>query len=270
MRLRPDLARGKVDASGSANTLPGASFRMIMRNPVRTIGLAGVLAATMALGACASAPTKPTPVWTGQLVPGGPILRTQVRSWTERKFDGLVRQEADFSCGAAVLATIFNYGFGYETTEQQVLVNMLKIADPDVVREKGFSLLDMKTYARKLGMEAEGYEVSYEQLAALEVPMIVLLDIKGYKHFVVLRRAFEGRVAVADPALGNRTMSRKDFEAAWNGVVFVVLDERFDPAAALFHPQSPLSARRLLSTHAALPAATAAEFGINTGFDFSL
>lgn len=79
-------------------------------------------------------------------------------------------------------------GFGRTTTEQQVLVNMLRIADPDIVRQKGFSLLDMKTYAQSVGYKAEGYRVDYATLRKLEVPSIALLDISGYKHFVVIRR----------------------------------------------------------------------------------
>ena len=233
------------------------------------VNCAAVAAMAMISG-CATAPAGPTPVWLGQFSQGPEMVRVPVRSWTERKFDNVVRQRSDFSCGAAVLATVFNYGFGYETTEQQVLVNMLKIADPDIVREKGFSLLDMKSYAQTLGMQAEGYEVEYDKLRDLKVPMIALLDIRGYKHFVVLRTAFDDRISIADPALGNRTMTRKAFEDAWNNVIFIVLDDRFDPGSELFNPVSPLSAKRLLATHADLPAAAAAEFGINQGFDFSL
>jgi len=228
------------------------------------------IAMIASLSSCMTAPATPTPVWLGQFTPDAGLVHVPVRSWSERRFDFIVRQQTDFSCGAAALATIVNYGFGYETTEQQVLVNMLRIADPDLVRERGFSLLDMKTYAQTLGMEAEGYEVSYENLVELQVPMIVLLDIRGYKHFVVLRQAFEDRMAIADPALGNLMLTRRAFEEAWNGVVFIVLDERFDPEVALFNPADPLSAKRLLATHADLPAAAAAEFGINQGFDFSL
>ncbi|TRD11602.1 C39 family peptidase [Erythrobacter insulae] len=234
--------------------------------------LAGIFAlvSVLATGGCMTAPASQTPLWLGQLSQGTQIERVSVRSWKERKFDNVVRQRADFSCGAAVLATVFNHAFGYDTTEQQVLVNMLKIADPDLVREKGFSLLDMKTYAQTLGMQAEGYQVEYPKLLDLRVPMIALLDIRGYKHFVVIRAAFDDKIAIADPALGNRMMTRKAFEDAWNDVIFIVLDDRFDAEAELFNPPSPISAKRLLATHADLPAAAAAEFGINLGFDFSL
>ena len=133
-----------------------------------------------ALSGCATVPAGSQAVWMGQVAEGGQVMPVSVRSWKERTFDGLVRQQTDFSCGAAVMATVFNEAYGRETTEGQVLVNMLKVADPDIVREKGFSLLDMKNFAQSIGMEAEGYRVDYPTLRQLKVPAIVLLDIRGY------------------------------------------------------------------------------------------
>ena len=161
------------------------------------------------------------------------------------KFDGLIRQRTDFSCGAAVLATIFNAAYGKHTTEAQVLVNMLKVADPQVVKEKGFSLLDMKRYVSGVGFAAEGYQVDFDALHHLKVPGIVLLNLKGYHHFVVVRKVSADMVQLGDPALGNRVMSRPAFENAWNNVVFVIVGEGLDPRSTLMNPPPPLSARRL-------------------------
>lgn len=223
----------------------------------------------MALLGCMTAPAQQPAIWLGQTSEGARVTPVALTSWKDRKFIGLVRQRTDFSCGAAVMATIFNEAFGRSTTEQQVLVNMLKIADPDIVRDKGFSLLDMKNYARSIGMEAEGYRLDYDKLIQLDLPSIALLDIKGYKHFVIIRKAYSDSVAVGDPALGNRTMRRAEFEKSWNDVAFVVVGEGYDPANALVNPPSPLSAKRLLALHAALPAAETAEFGNNAAFSFS-
>lgn len=228
-----------------------------------------VLAAALALSACVTAPTgEATPLWLGAVSNGAPVMPVSLTSWKDQKFSNLVRQQTDFSCGAAVMATIFNYAFGRETTERQVLVNMLKIADPDVVRQKGFSLLDMKNYAKSIGFEAEGYRVDYPTLQKLDIPSIALIDIKGYKHFVVIRQAYPDRIAVGDPALGNRTMSRGEFEDAWNDVIFVVSGDGYDPATVLLDPPAPLSAKHLLELHTAIPAAEVAEFGFGPGFSF--
>lgn len=223
----------------------------------------------LALAGCMTAPAQSPQIWLGQTAEGARIMPVAVTNWQDRKFIGLVRQRTDFSCGAAVMATIFNEAFGRSTTESQVLVNMLKIADPDIVREKGFSLLDMKNYARSIGMEAEGYRLDYARLESLGLPVIALLDIKGYKHFVVVRKTFGDRVSVGDPALGNRIMTRSAFETAWNDVAFVVTGEGYVPDNALINPPSPLSAKSLLAHHANLPATETAEFGNGAAFSFS-
>jgi predicted double-glycine peptidase len=237
-----------------------------------TRGIPAMLVAVTACGlagGCSTVPAgTPTPLWLGAVNGGSPTLAVSLTSWKERRFENLIRQRTDFSCGAAALATIFNYAFGRSTTEQQVLVNMLRIADPDVVRQRGFSLLDMKTYAQSVGYQAEGYRVDYATLERLNVPAIALLDIRGYKHFVVVRRTFGDRVAIGDPALGNLTMTRPAFEAAWNGVLFVVSGEGYIPDNPLLDPPEPLSARRLLELTATVPGAELSEFGFGPRIAF--
>ncbi len=234
----------------------------------RAAAAAAALACGLASG-CASVPEgSSTPLWMGALTTTAPTLPVTLTSWKDRKFENLVRQRTDFSCGAAALATIFNYAFGRETTEQQVLVNMLRVADPDIVRQKGFSLLDMKTYAQSVGYQAEGYRVDYATLRKLEVPSIVLLDIRGYKHFVVVRRAWDDRVAIGDPAIGNMTMTRPRFEEAWNGILFVVSGEGYVADNILLNPPEPLSAKRLLELTATMPGAELAEFGFGPRISF--
>lgn len=243
------------------------SHKFAIRSKKRATAL--LLAAFVAMPGCANAPADKTPVWIGQLVVGAPTLSARLASWKAMRFEDLVRQQTDFSCGAAVMATIFNGAFGYKTTERQVLVNMLKIADPDTVRQKGFSLLDMKTYAQSVGLNAEGYRIDYPALAQLGIPVIALIDVRGYKHFVVVRRVFGDQVAIGDPALGNRMMSREQFQQAWNNIAFIVIGQGYDPKNPLIDPPSPLSARQLLANTATIPGAEAAEFGFGPGYNFS-
>lgn len=240
--------------------------------PIRTgrfLRLAGI-AGVVSLSGCAGAPTKQANIWMGQVAQGHQSVHKPVQSWKALKFTNLVPQQTDFSCGAAALATIFNYAYGRKTTETQVLVNMLKIADPDIVREKGFSLLDMKNYAQAIGMRGEGYAVPFASLADMKVPGITLLNMNGYKHFVVLRKVEGDYVHVGDPALGNRIMKRPDFEEAWNGVVFVVLGEGFDPNTVLRNPPPPLSARRLFEQRSPVPNADVYDFGLGPAYNFIL
>jgi predicted double-glycine peptidase len=226
-----------------------------------------MLLAALASG-CMTMPQGVAPVVATQGQSGQPVYYKPLTSWKERKFTDMVRQQTDFSCGAAALATIFNYASGKKTSEQQILVNMLKIADPDLIREKGFSLLDMKNYVAAVGMTGQGYEVEYDALKQLKVPAIALLDIRNYKHFVVIRKVDDNFVHVADPALGNRVMQRGSFEQSWNKVVFVIVGEGFDENSVLMNPPQPLSAARLYGLRSHLLNAEAYDFGLGPAYGF--
>jgi predicted double-glycine peptidase len=229
-----------------------------------------VLAGISMLSACVTAPAwEERPLWLGPLTSGTEIVSTRVTSFQQRKFREIIRQQTDFSCGAAAVATIFNYGYGRRTSETQILVNMLRVADPVVVRARGFSLLDIKRYVEAIGMRGEGYQVPFESLYQLRVPVIVLLNTRGYKHFVVLRKARDGYVQLADPALGNRILWREDFEANWNGIVFAILAEPYNENNILANPPEPLSARRLYALNSPVFDATVYDFGLGPATQFS-
>ena len=104
-----------------------------------------VLTGLCVLTACSTAPGwDERPVYLGQVQQGQELLSKPVSSCQERKFREIVRQRTDFSCGAAAVATIFNYAYGRTTSETQILVNMLRVSDQRIVRARGFSLLDIK------------------------------------------------------------------------------------------------------------------------------
>lgn len=236
----------------------------------RRVLLLPLASALIAVPAFAEPTPAVVPLQMGPIAQGSQTLLTKpVQSWKALKFKGMVRQQSDFSCGAAALATIFNFAYGKTTNERQVLVNMMKVSDPEVVKEKGFSLLDMKSYVKAVGFSGEGFEVPYSALESLKVPGIVLLNIKGYKHFVVIRKVDGDYVHVADPALGNRVLARPAFEKAWNGVVFVVLGEGYNADNALRNPPPPLSARRLYDQRSPIRDAEASDFGIQSATSFS-
>ncbi|EQD29367.1 peptidase C39 bacteriocin processing, partial [mine drainage metagenome] len=172
------------------------------------------------------------------------MYRAKITSLREARFTGIVPQATDFSCGAAALATLLKYAYDIEVDEWTVMAGMLAKADPGKVEKQGFSLLDIKQYVEGLGMRGRGYKVSEQRLRSLRVPGIVLLDTKGYKHFVVLKRIADGRVYLADPALGNRTMAFNEFLAAWpSKVVFVVIGSGFDRNTVLLDARGGPSAR---------------------------
>lgn len=168
-----------------------------------------------------------------------------VRTLRDMRFRDLVPQRYDFSCGSAALATILSSGYGMSTTEADLIRWMMTGADPREIIRNGFSMLDMKRYVESIGMRAHGFRVEPDALYRLQMPVIALLDLKGYKHFVVVKGAEAGRVFVADPALGHRVMNEQDFVKGWNGILLAVVGDRpLQPSYLVQGRSSPALARR--------------------------
>lgn len=201
------------------------------------------------------------PIQFGGVVPGTVVVK-EVQSIRERRFANLVEQETDFSCGAASLATILKYAYDWpDLTEEQVLAGMMEVADPERVRNLGFSLLDLNNYVQRLGLRGRGYEIGPDSLEDVSIPVIVLLNLDGYEHFVVMKKARGDRVYVGDPALGNKVMDREEFEAAWNNIIFAVVGDGFDASTVLLDPAQPLTARRMTDVFSPVPEQQLLDFG---------
>lgn len=157
-----------------------------------------------------------------RFVAGGTMYTLPVKSMEARKFETVVRQAYDFSCGSAALATLLTYHYNRPVTEEQVFDAMWAVGDKENIRLKGFSLLDMKSYLQTLGLKADGFRVSLDKLKQVGVPTIALIVRKGYAHFVVLRGIHEDYVLLGDPSLGATTEDRKLFEQQWNGIAFAL------------------------------------------------
>ncbi|PQZ84395.1 MULTISPECIES: C39 family peptidase [Pseudomonas] len=204
------------------------------------------------------------PTWAGQMavvMPGGGLIYKKVESIRERKFSNLVEQKTDFSCGAAALATILRQAYWMDVDEDHVIKGMLINADQDLVRTQGFSMLDMKRYLESIGMRARGYRITPEVLMTVKVPVVVLQEIRGYKHFVVLQRSDKDWVYIGDPVLGHKRYAQADFVKGWNGIVFAVLGEGYDKTNALLSPPTPLTASNQLNTFTPVRDSELMDFG---------
>src|SRR5690242_20843147 len=165
------------------------------------------------LALCALRPAHAGEVRFGGVLPNGGLYVHPVESMQEAQFRNLVRQHTDYSCGAAALATILRYAYHLDVDEAVVIQGMLGVADEAVVKQRGFSLLDIKHYVESLGMRGRGYRINEARLRTLRVPGLVLMDVRGFRHFVVLKQVRGNTVELADPMLGNRSMNLPDFLA---------------------------------------------------------
>ncbi|MCG8291540.1 MULTISPECIES: C39 family peptidase [Pseudomonas] len=195
------------------------------------------------------------------VLPGGAMIYKPVQSIRERKFVDLVQQKTDFSCGAAALATILRQAYWLDVDEEHIIKGMLEHADQDMVRVQGFSMLDMKRYVESLGMRARGYRVAPETLNSIRIPVVVLMDIRGYKHFVVMQRVEKGWVYIGDPVLGHKRFKVDDFVKGWNGIIFAVIGQGYDKSNALLDPPLPLSAKNRINNFTPVQDAELVDFG---------
>ena len=145
-----------------------------------------------------------------------------VTSMIGRKFETVVRQQYDFSCGSAALATLLRYHYDDPQNEQSVFLGMWHDGDRAQIQRLGFSLLDMKRYLAARGFAADGYRVSLAQIADAKIPGIALINFNGYRHFVVVKGIDKDTLLLGDPSLGLRRESIRRFQRQWNGVFFIV------------------------------------------------
>ncbi|MDD1013833.1 C39 family peptidase [Pseudomonas rubra] len=195
------------------------------------------------------------------VLPGGAVVFKPIQSVRERKFADLVQQKTDFSCGAAALATILRQAYWLDVNEDQIIEGMLAHSDHDMVRVQGFSMLDMKRYVESLGMRARGYRVEVDALQNVRIPVVVLMDIRGYKHFVVLQKVHKGWAYIGDPVLGHKRYKVDDFVKGWNGIIFAVIGRGYDKANALLDPPLPLTAKNRINTFTPVQDAELMDFG---------
>lgn len=155
---------------------------------------------------------------------GGTVVRKNVRSVLDLRFRNMVRQNTDYSCGAAALATILTYYFGEEASEETILNRILSGADEETLKrimKSGLSLLDLKNFAESLGYRGKGYRLDEAALKRLDRPAIGLVNARGYNHFVVITGIGDGKVYIADPVKGNLVRHFGEFRKMWNGIVLV-------------------------------------------------
>ncbi|MEL7485827.1 MAG: C39 family peptidase [Pseudomonadota bacterium] len=131
-------------------------------------------------------------------------------------------QQFDFSCGSAALATLLTYHYGRETSETDAFRSMWEVGDQARIRKLGFSLFEMKSYLEEIGLKADGFKLTMDRVQEIGVPGIALIDVKGYRHFVVIKGVTDRKVIYGDPSRGIVSKDREEFEKVWDGVILFV------------------------------------------------
>lgn len=158
------------------------------------------------------------------LVPGFTgSFEVPVKSFQARRFSSVFRQQYDFSCGSAAIASLLTFHYQFEVSEKDVFSGMFAVADPEKVQREGFSMLDMKRYLELEGYQADGFRLPLDGLRKdVRLPVIALVTLDGYRHFVIIKGISATEVLVGDPARGMKVYPRQEFEQHWDGTAFVI------------------------------------------------
>ncbi|RFO94672.1 peptidase C39 [Rhodoferax lacus] len=153
-----------------------------------------------------------------------------VTSLRESRFLATTRQQYDFSCGSAAVATLLTYHYNYPVSERAVFEDMYERGNQEKIRREGFSLLDIKAYLGRKDFVADAFELPLAKLLESGLPALVLISEKGYNHFVVVKGIQDGRVLIGDPSSGTHAMSQVAFEKIWQSRLLFVIHNKQDQA----------------------------------------
>lgn len=158
-----------------------------------------------------------SPTFAAELLLSAPPLTGTVsaRTWKDLRDDRIVKQDFDYSCGAASLATILRSFYGTEVTEEALL--------KAIGKEDAASFADMAAILPRFGFKAVGVALEFEQLRRLKIPAMVHLRHRDQDHFSVLRGITGDVVWLGDPSWGNRRLSHERFLSMWKSPEDVAL-----------------------------------------------
>jgi uncharacterized protein len=161
-----------------------------MKRPVRRAHSALAMISALSVGVGVPG----LPAWAASLqisgaitgLPGLSSPTLSVQSYQARRFSAVIPQHFDYSCGSAALATLLTYSYNMPVDEMTVFRSMIENGNKALIEQYGFSLLDMKEYLQRIGLPSGGFRAPLSKLASVRVPAIVLINERGYHHFVVI------------------------------------------------------------------------------------
>ncbi|MGM0823178.1 MAG: C39 family peptidase [Pseudomonadota bacterium] len=152
-------------------------------------------------------------------------FQVEAQSLQEKGWDRVIRQQYDFSCGSASVATLLTFHYQRETTEAEVFESMIRAGNAEQIQRQGFSMLDMKRYLDAQGLNADGFRISLDDFIRIGVPAITMVNTGGYKHFVVVKGMDTNNILIGDPASGTQVVPKEHFETLWEGTVLGAREE---------------------------------------------
>jgi predicted double-glycine peptidase len=169
-------------------------------------------------------------------------FHAHVTSWQELQWRHVVRQQQDYSCGAAALATLLRYHWGDRVGETEILRQLVAMLPPAEMKdrvENGLSLTDLRLVSVRMGYLASIGRLEFQELREAKSPLVVGIVLDDYNHFVVYRGMDCQYVYLADPVRGNVRTPINEFLDQWQkNAALVVVKKGVEPER-----RSPLTVR---------------------------
>ena len=94
-----------------------------------------------------------------------------------------------------------------------------RLRDIANVDRNGASLRGLSAAAESIGFSTRPVKASLDKLAQQSLPAIIHWE---GKHYIVVYEVTRDRVIVADPAIGQRTLTHAQFKAGWTGYALLL------------------------------------------------
>ncbi|MEA5618831.1 ABC transporter transmembrane domain-containing protein [Cronbergia sp. UHCC 0137] len=120
-------------------------------------------------------------------------------------------QQSAADCGAACLVMISRYWGKH--------FNINRLRDLSNVSRSGATMRSLSIAAETIGFSTRPVKASLDKLAQQPLPAIAHWE---GKHYIVVYEISRKRVIVADPAIGQRTLTTKEFKAGWTGYALLL------------------------------------------------
>ena len=122
-----------------------------------------------------------------------------------------VLQLENTECGAASLSIMLQYYGRY--------VPLTQLRELCGVSRDGSDAANLLLAAKSLGLEAKGFKKGLVALEQIKLPVIVFWE---FNHFLILEGFIGDQVALNDPALGPRIVSREEFDNGYTGIALTM------------------------------------------------
>lgn len=126
-----------------------------------------------------------------------------------------VKQHGEYSCGLACLASIVNY-YGGNISQSELMQSSGTTLN-------GTSMLGLYQAAKKMGLEAKGFEAEISHLKELKEPVILHVLVDGKREHFIVCYGYQDKFLIGDPGWGITEYGETELEAIWKSKTLLQL-----------------------------------------------